>query len=500
VQVGDLSTQGVVVWIGSRDDGQRYWTRSPDQVDVRAIAEAPSGAPPETSGTIVALIELPAMTGALSLQGTKLQSHWLARTALRLGGAAPMPWPTAPAVDLPDIGTPSEYWRWCIIAQRRGQQPPPPVGTIPERMWARHVASLWLAGLERVRQASEGIHAELVDALIGTAQDAQLPPPGDVAGWIARTEDLRALLTVLLESSANSEGLSQAALSWLRAHWSITTWVESDAGDRVRIAACNAGAGERVLKLTWVGVPDAVPVAMLLPPRTVVRQWIDRPALAASPDLVPIERLRGERLEAELGGQRKRIDVGAREYASRPPGLSFGAFLPPLALADAQAGTIIPMPPEWRTTASVRRRQSRWEVLVECMRPASDSNTSVPPEHADEVALFVGDPDSPSRTVRVTASGGFAVEGGSDDGASAGFMRWSDRWRARIELPDAWIPATSGGVRGGNSARPMVLSMERKPGAGLPRQTAALAVPQWSRTAPPVMIDLGAWTDPAPSK
>lgn len=498
VRVGDLTTQGVVVWLSARDDGRRYWTRSPDQVEVRVIGEAPQDAPPEQTGAVLALIELPSVSGEVAVLGTKLDVNWLARAPIPMSGAASMPWPSEPTPDLPDTSTPSEYWRWCLLAQRRGQLPPPPVGSMPEKLWARHGAGLWLAGLERVRQSSAGTHAELVEALTSTARDPLLPPPGEVAAWLARPDDLRALLSVLLDSSTRNEQLAQSALSWLRSHWTVTMWVESDAGDRVSIAAVNGGAGELVLKLTWVGVPDATPVAMLLPPRTVVRQWIDRSPLPASEEVIPIERLRGERIQVMLGDLRKQLDVGAREYPAKPPGLSFGTFVPPLLLADAQSGRIVPLPASWRTTASLRRRQSKWEVLVECMRPAEvDPLRPVFDEHADEVALDIGDPESPMRTVRVTAAGRFSVEGGSDDGAAAGFMRWSDRWRARIELPDGWFPASTAGVYGLAAARPAMIGLQRTPGSDLPRQTGALALPPWAPHAPAVLIDLGAWTDPA---
>jgi hypothetical protein len=79
------------------------------------------------------------------------------------------------------------------------------------------------------------------------------------------------------------------------------------------------------------------------------------------------------------------------------------------------------------------------------------------------------------------------MRAGGDDGVGAGFMRWTDRWRARIELPEAWLPV------GAVGARPMMISIERVPGAAAPRQTAALAMPPWRAAPPPVIVDLSAW-------
>ena len=492
VQVGNLNTQGVVVWVAPRrDSGARYWTRTPDQVDVQPVDREP---PPGVAAQVLALIELPALSGDVLVCGVKLEANWLMAAPPPVNGAASMPWPQSPALDLPDTDSPSEYWRWCLLAQSRDQVPPPPNGTQVERLWARHAASLWTAGMERVRQASVGVHRALLDALVGTAQDPALPPPSQVGAWIADPMRLRALLGVLLDASTRSDQLAQSALSWLKAHRLLTVWVESDSGDRVLFAAANPTAEEAVVRLAWVGEEDPVSQALLVPPHQVVRMWVDRPPLQASADPVSVERMRPERIQLSVGDNRQIMDIGPREYAVRPPGLSFGTLLPPLSLADAQAGVIAPPPPAWRATAQLRRRQGRWELLVECMHPTPQGESDIHPDSEDEVTFRLGDPQAPVRTVRVAGDGRLAVDGGPDDGASAGFMRWPDRWRARVELPDAWIPSAAVGLAG--SSRPMVFSLERAPGRGLPRQTAVLAVPEWLRWPPAVIADLSAWSDP----
>lgn len=491
VQVGGLDTQGVVVWVAPRrDNGARYWTRTPDQVDVQPVEQEP---PPGVTAQVLALVELPALVGELRVCGVKIEANWLTAAPPPVGGAASMPWPQAPVLDLPDPESPSEYWRWCLLAQSRGQAPPPPHGTAVERLWARHAASLWAAGMERVRLASAGVHRALLDALVGTAQDPALPPPSEVGAWIADPMRLRALLAVLLDASVHSDQLAQSALSWLRAHRLVTVWVESDAGDRVQFAAANPTAEEAVVRLAWVGEEDPVSQALLVPPHHVARMWVDRPPLQASADPVPMQRMRPERIELTVGDNRHVMDIGPREYAVRPPGLSFGTLLPPLSLADAQASVIAPPPPVWRATAQLRRRQGRWELLVECMHPANEAEGEHHPDGEDEITFRLGDPQAPVRTVRVAGDGRLAVDGGPDDGASAGFMRWQDRWRARIELPDAWIPSAAVGLAG--SSRPMVFSLERSPGRGLPRQAAVLAVPEWLRCPPAVIADLSTWSD-----
>jgi hypothetical protein len=91
--------------------------------------------------------------------------------------------------------------------------------------------------------------------------------------------------------------------------------------------------------------------------------------------------------------------------------------------------------------------------------------------------------------VRVAADGTLEMKSGPDDGVAAGFMSWGDRWRARIELPEPWLPPS------GPASRPFLLALERNPGPPHARQTAGLARPAWLKASAPVLVDLGLWDD-----
>ncbi len=481
--VGDLRTTAPVVWVGAAaPDDVRSWTHSPGRIAVRGIEEFAPTDVPESSGAVFALLELPASgEGTLEVAGKAVRANWLPLPARVRADAAILPVGPAPADDRPDASTPDEYWRWSLLAASQGMRVGDPRGAAPGRLWARHVEGLWRGGLERVRRASQGVHDELVESLVAVAKDRETNR--DVAAWIARPAELRSLLSILIDAERADRDVAQASLSWLRARWTVTAWVEADAGERVRVALANPTSGERVLRFTWAGAPvDAVPVAVPVPPRSVVRAWIDRAALAPTSDAVNPDRLRAESLSIADGTLRTTRAVGGREYPVRPPGLAFGTFLPPLTLADAQAGTITPCDAAWATSASLRRRQGHWELFIDCMRPAGAAEPD-----ADEVSFLVGDPAAPMRTVRVRASGALTVDGGGDDGVAAGFLAWEDRWRARIEIPEAWLPSET------LAARPMMLAVARSPGAGMPRQTAAIALPAWTPQPAPVLVDLGAW-------
>ena len=483
VTVGGLRTSAPVVRVaGGGPALARHWTRSPERIVAwMASEQAPAGIEPATADAF-AMIELPATgEGDLEVDGAAVRARWLPAPQRARRDAPLLAIPATVSDDRPDPAAPVEYFRWALVAAKQGARIGEPRGTAAERLWARHVDSLWAAGLERVRGRSRGVHAELLDVLTGCVED--LDAGRSVAAWIARPAELRSLLAILVDAERGDEDVTRAALTWLRARWTVTAWIEEDAGDRVLLAVANPGAGEVVLRCEWLGGDTpAPPSSAVAVPKRLTRTWIERPHVVP-PDGDPLAgRDRAEVLEIRSGELRMRMAVGAREYPVRPPGLSFGSFLPPLSLADAQAAAIEPVAAEWATTASLRRRAGRWEVMIEAMRPAGAPDPSL-----DEVIVRFGDPASPDHAFAVTASGALEMRHGGDDGVAAGFMAWSDRWRARVELPEAWLPA------GGPDARPMLVSLERSPGPGAARQAAALARPPWRAHAPAVMVDLAAW-------
>ena len=484
VRVGELNAVATLVWVGMRaDDGARAWTRSPEQFDAMVVADMPAEPLPESVGEVFAMVTLPASgEGALEIAGVPLRADWLPPPRRVRADAPVLQLPPTFADDRPDPAAPAEFWRWSLLAERQGARIGEPRGDAADRLLARYLEGLWLAGLERVRAESPGIHAELVELLTGTAEDQE--NRRTVAAWIARPAELQALLAILVDGERPAKDAAQAALTWARERWTCTPWIERDEGDRVLLAVANPTAGDRVVRVSWRnGGPDSVPTAIMARPRRVTRAWIDRLPLAPAAGAPVAERTRAEALDAVDAGIPRRIDVGAREYPVQPPGLPFGLFVPPLSLAEAQAGAIGPPDPAWRTTMSLRKRGDRWELFIEAFRPAGSSSPA-----DDGVTVRFGDPASPTHEFTVSAGGSLEMRAGADDGVSAGFMSWADRWRARVELPEAWLPTAMPG------ARPLLLSAERTPGSVRGRQSAGLARPPWQPAAP-VMVDLGAWDD-----
>lgn len=484
VRVGDLRASASLVWVGVRpDDGSRGWTRSAEQFDASSVADMPAEPVPESVGEVFAMLSLPASgEGAIEIGGVPVRADWLPPPRRVRADAPVLQLPSTFADDRPDPVAPAEFWRWSLLAERQGARIGDPRGDAADRLLARYLEGLWLGGLERVRAVSPGIHAELVELLTGTAEDQD--NRRTVAAWIARPAELQALLAILVDGDRAAPDAAQAALTWARERWTCTPWVEQDVGDRVLLAIANPTSGERIIRVAWRnGGADAVPTAIAARPRRVTRAWIDRRPIAPSAGAPVAERTRAEAIDAVDAGIPRRIDVGAREYPVQPPALPFGLFVPPLALAEAQAGSIESPDPAWRTTMSLRKRGDRWEVLVEAFRPAGAGSPG-----DDRVSVRIGDPASPTHEFSVSADGSLEMHAGADEGVSAGFMAWEDRWRARVELPEAWLPSATPG------ARPLLLSAERTPGSVRGRQTAGIGRPPWLPAAP-VLVDLGAWDD-----
>ena len=483
VKIGALQSQATLVLIAPRpDDGLRSWTRAPAQVDVALVSELPESPEPETLGGIFAMVELPASgEGSIEIGGVTMTVHWLPAPK-RVRADAPVLFvPATISDDRPDPNTPFEFWRWALIAERQGARIGEPRGRAAEKLWARHVQSLWLGALERVRATSRGVHDELSDLLAGVVEDPDYAR--SVAAWVVRPEDLRTLLALLVDHQRNNAEIVEAALTWARGRWTCTMWVEEDCGDRIRLAVANPTSGERILQLSWNGsAGESSTSALVVPPHRIARAWVDRPPLQPTADAYNNDRMRTESLEATDGEAHMKLMVGGREYPVKPPALAFGAFMPPLSLADIQSSSIEPIAPAWQTSASLRCRAGRWELFVEAFRPQG-----APAPERDEVIVRIGDASDPSRVLRITGDGALEMKLGDDDGVAVGFMAWTDRWRARVEIPEKWLATPTPG------ARPLLLSVERVPGPAQPRQSAGLSRPAWLPSAPPILVDLGLW-------
>lgn len=382
----------------------------------------------------------------------------------------------AAAVDsadaLPDPEHPLEWFRWVLLAERIGDRPPPPPGDAGGQLAARHLAEVWRSAIARIERASPGVAEELRQRLTATCTLVDgSGTPREVAAWVADPQDLRTLLSIAIDAERDDAAAMQGVLSWLRREPQVMLWPEEVRGEEVVFTAANPEPSEVVLRCRWLE-GDPVPLAVVVPPRTVQRVVLQRPVReGVSSD--------GGVLFVEHGVHRRRLEFGERPAAIRPPGTSVGRFQRPLSLADVQSGRSASPPPSRGGAAELRRRQGRWELFIECFRPEG--------ARRDEVAIRLGEASRPVARLTIPETG--AVASGEAEVHRASH---ADRWRCRVVLPEAWLAEALVGTR----APGVGLSIERRLdlGGGTVERTAiGPAIPAWCEHPPTEVHDLSRW-------
>lgn len=455
------------------------WTESAEPLTVVATPSDPPLLPP------LLLAEMPpGYRGAVRLldadgrRSEAVSPRWLdpaPPAALRASSLPPLG-----AWALPDPRHPLEHFRTVLLADRYGTPPPPPPGDEAGRLAAAHLAQLWRAALHRVERESRGVAAEIRERLTATCTAAGPSGAGrEVAAWFADPVAQRRLLALLLVEDRDDREIMQAALAWIRARPATTIWIAASLGDSVSFEVANPGVETIVLRCWWVE-GDPIPSGVAVPPRSVQRFTLRRPVSPPSNDAV-LPRRDGEGiLVVEFPGGSARLDFGPAPQAIGPPSLPLGTLRPPRTLAGAQRGGDTLPPPDRRAFAELRRRDGRWELFVECFRPSA--------EWRDRLELRLGEAASPAATLSIGERG--PVEAGD---AAVHRRSHADRWRCRIELPDAWLAESLVGLE----APAVGFALERilePPGEGPPlRQSLGPPPPPWRLEPATIAVDLSTW-------
>ena len=476
--------EGVVAWIGAKQIPlARTWTQSQEQLDIRPIANAPVETDPEKSGAVVLLAKSPRdISGALRVVNSTVDPTWLELAELE-PDPAKLPLNTQVPYALPDPSAPSEWFRWWLLADQVDRKPPPPAGDEIQKLFALHRAQLWQAGIERMERQSPGVAAEIRERLTAVCvEPGANKTDGARASWIANADSLAALLSNLISAERTDEHAMQSSLTFIRGISPVTIWPEADDGRGIRFAACNASPEEIVIQFAWVEAPSLASLAMLLPANGVAHITIDRPAELLHDPITGEPSPTVGSLLLTWQGNSIRLNVAPEKNILRPPGYSFGLFLPTLSLADAQTGKIQPVPAVWSTTASVRRKFGHWEIFAECLRQEVRLE--------DELDFRIGDSDRQMARIRVGEAGLRKVDTTSSNATpEVRTDSFVDRWRCVVEIPEEWLPADANG-------RPLVIGISRFTNGPESRQTAIAASTPWSVGPPLILLEASKWIDP----
>jgi hypothetical protein len=489
---GDARSEirGRVVWLATPSaQPMPRWTRSanptlvrsmPADVDPREILAGEAGRGLRTLDAAMLLVAAPSasMEATLAINGVEVRPLWIEPGAslatdsleLSIDPERAAEW----ALDRPDPESPFEWFRWTLVGRDANEPIPAPPGDAASQLFARHVAELWRAGLARIERQSKGVADDLRQWLTATSswKSAGAAEGPSIATWLADPTELGSLLGILLDRQRDDEVVMQAALAWMDARTPLLSWVESDRAGTIQMVFANPMRDEIVVRTQWLG-ENLAPLATLVQPRSVERMAIRRPESRIAAVGEPIV------LGVQADDLVRRFPFAPRAVVARPPALSFGPFVPPMTLADAQAGRSGVMPEEWTTVAQLRRRAGRWELFAECLAPPASMQTS---DAEDMIRLVLQ-----GREVSVRRDGSLDGTDAGDAGLEAHVRAYADRWRLRLLLPEEWLP------RPGSIGAVATIGMRRD--AGDRSATAVVARVAFDERIPLVEIDLSAWSD-----
>lgn len=490
---------GQVIWFAPsrpRPVTRRRWTEEPPRPVVRAVAPTDDSSVP-AAGAPYLVVRLPEHgAGPIRLSSQTIHPRW--RDPSRAYTFDPLPGDDRPKLevtaspDRPDPDSPFAYWRWVLLADRLDHRPPAPdrYGEIGGLV-AEHFAALWRIALGRLAEHSIPTAAACLDQLTRICTDR----PHRFAGWVVGADELDELLSGLLDFRRDGDRLVADARGWLRIRPPLAAWSERDHGDRVTLALVNRSLQPLVARVQWEGRSEP-PMTVELRPGALTLVDIERPAAAAAagaPATIPDDPM-VRLLSVTASGEMQMLPIGRPVTTVRPPGFVLPPPRPPLTLAAIETGRGARVPPEQATLVQVRRLRGRWEVFVECARPAS-ARPFAQPNGPDEdesmrgveaITLLLGPEAGPAVVLAVPESGPRRMLEGIDDGTLEIHRRsYEDRWYCRIVLPTAWLPDPTA----------VLIGLRRSHGDGDAIETTPKTGPPWRQTASRAMIDLTGWDD-----
>jgi len=426
VQLDDGRTlQALVAVLENVADSRRTsWTRALNLAALTPMAAWSSREAPDQAGQVLALLETPiGFRGGFTLGASTLQPRWMEMQERGGQGVAAFePF----ALDTPDLGAPNEWFRVALMARSQGKAPPEPSGTPADALFARHVAYLWIAALDRLERADAAL-AERARALVTGVARGRSPLGRDlsIAAWLADEELEGQLLDLLLDPSLDDRTLVTQVDGWISTRLAPLAWVESDGGDQVTIGLANPLAEAQAVSIEWLTGASQVQ-------KEVLGANELRFITLARPD--PSSET-ASRLAITVGYARNVLTMAPGRFSVVPPGLALRQFLPAASLAEVRTGLLAPVPSGWQTTASLRRTKDGWEVFIEALRPVAARGDA-----EDLVTVAIG--PRPSIEI-VVNSRGLATDGlrhaPNGDAPTVLAMDFSDRWRATVRLPASWI-------------------------------------------------------------
>ena len=448
------------------------------------------------------LVELPTdAAGRLELGSSSTTPRWLelpdelpvfSISQRRVTPDVQMKFVDAP--NRPVAGDPFTWWRWTLLADRLGMQPPPPpFSSRIEELVARHVEQLWRIGFARLARQSRGVASRCRDLLTDTSHDGTL----EFAIWVTEHGAITQLLRVLLDPE-HEEQIDEHALAWADYQVTEIVWVEQAYGEDIDLAIATPGGGARLVELIWHDRGDT-PIGIRLEPGKTRRVVVDRPPLDIISNYYPeIDMNDIASLNIVIRNHVLTLPFGPGTIPVKPPGALLGPFHASLTLAGGRSPAPIAVPDDRITYAQLRRFKDRWELFLECLRP-DEAARALPLtgriqsldalRGTEAVTIMVGPPaDSrvPARHILCIPEQDdpIIIAGPRDKLPEVHVRSYADRWLARFVFPEGWLP--SGDER-------LELALVRTHGDNRDFESAPNACVPWHMNPDKVHLDLSGW-------
>ena len=476
---------GMVGWI-EKNTNDAAWTSNPSRI--RSIQPEDTTLridPKDAISGPVLLIELPLRgDGLVRFGGDTIDPRWT-DLPLSLPNLNIIPVNDATQLtlktrdDLPEWN-PFEYWRWTLVASRRGVMPPkPPSDTPIEKLAALQGAHLWRIGFRRLERSSRGVAAACRDLLTDVAEDGSHP----FACWVVEPNSLHQLLSILLDGDINARQLATRALRWAEDQRPHVHWLDQVYGPQVKLSIANPTVEPAVAMMRWENVGD-IPIAIEVPPLQTVRSEVERIATIDTSIFGPTRtESQMQWLSISLGDRSTTIPIAPSEVHAHPPSVLLQTLHPLWTLQSMQSGRPNSMHPAFETTVEVRKLLGAWELYMQCNGGSASeplpSDISIPADVRGFEAITILHNKS-NAMVCITPSG--EVGGVNTDKVEVHTSSNETGWIARMVIPTAWLKGDL-----------FSFSVVRTHGDSMHVETGPLPCVPWSINPKPIHIDLSAW-------
>ena len=476
---------GMVGWI-ERNTNDSEWTSNPSRIrSVQSEDSTLSIDPKDAISGPVLLIELPLRgDGLVRFGGDTIDPRWT-DLPISLPNLNIIPVNDATRLtlktrdDLPEW-TPFEYWRWTLVASRRGVMPPrPPSGTSIEKLAALQGAHLWRIGFHRLARSSRGVAAACRDLLTDVAEDGSHP----YACWVVESSSLQQLLSILLDGDTNSSQLATRALRWVEDQRPHLHWLEQVYGSQVTLSIANPTVEPAVAMMRWEHVDD-IPIAIEIPPLQTIRSEVERiPPVDTSIFGPSTSETQMQWLSISIENHVTMVPIVPAEAIARPPSVLLQTLHPLWTLQSMQSGRPISIHSADKTTVEVRKLLGVWELYLQCNGGSASVtlplDISIPADVRGIEAITIVHPETNSM-VCIAPSG--EVGGVNTDKVEVYTSINETGWVARFVIPTAWLKDDH-----------FSFSIVRTHGNSMHVETGPLPCVPWSINPKPIHIDLSAW-------